>query len=800
MGNTVPGVETLSGGVESLSSGVAGGVGSLSSGVVGGVESLSSGVGSLSSGVAGGVESLSSGVGTLSSGVAGGVESFAGGVGSLSSGVAGSVESLAGSVSLLPSLDVMSVLGKGTTVTKENKHKPILIAPRDLLRQIGRHNFSFDDGRLTFHCYEPHRTHKDWHFVVHRAITADLLLDSESTLGCSVLLSHEWSSNSRYQSQPQIRASLVAVPFHGVPDNVALTLQYQLAYPDQKEQAEPGNRIAHIGLVLMSHKVGNESVERLAFSEAVPLGDCVSENQTIELSCKRDAWFDLDGKPFGAEDVDGYSPFCVGFYIKLNDFAVSRFNFQISGSDVHVTFPRETSSIPDASLAPWRFIPGVTEFRLNAYLTSQYGLPDAYWQRVRLIGITIDGKMVLDPIDPTEPSNKLPTIVIPYSPMLLSLIKEASPVSSRLLDNLELVASKNTDFRVFCLRPALASRFNKIVKDSSHQYSSVLDVCKGIHSFENVSATVAITGEAVRDILLGGNHVKHFDVVVASTLQRTEQALSGVLSSGNQSVTVRVFKGEKKMVTLHDKCSWGNDKEVVDHEYMYGWSYADDAATRDYTVNCLYVELYSPVPIVVDPTGNGIDDLFRRHWRRVSPGKYAQDIGAHIRLFKTLMHLSTDDAIWSFEHVSSEEDPDYYGPLSVYVSKKLMARLDRIFNYEDMDDNTVSEYFAFGTVAGEASAELVGRFQARVQDIQDLFGLFCVELFSNPATANEDVTKFHVFMHDIVKTGLPDGQNWWTALVDGITRKPIVGEVAKIGKEFKVATMIAALRSLQPAV
>jgi hypothetical protein len=44
MGNTVPGVETLSGGVESLSSGVAGGVGSLSSGVVGGVESLSSGV------------------------------------------------------------------------------------------------------------------------------------------------------------------------------------------------------------------------------------------------------------------------------------------------------------------------------------------------------------------------------------------------------------------------------------------------------------------------------------------------------------------------------------------------------------------------------------------------------------------------------------------------------------------------------------------------------------------------------------------------------------------------------------
>lgn len=89
----------------------------------------------------------------------------------------------------------------------------------------------------------------------------------------------------------------------------------------------------------------------------------------------------------------------------------------------------------------------------------------------------------------------------------------------------------------------------------------------------------------------------------------------------------KVKQIDPKNTLYHDK------NEKVKSKYLFGFSYALDAKQRDFTVNALYFQLY-PFPALIDPTGNGLDDIRNNKLRLASEEEFKTDFGGQLRFWK----------------------------------------------------------------------------------------------------------------------------------------------------------------------
>lgn len=99
-----------------------------------------------------------------------------------------------------------------------------------------------------------------------------------------------------------------------------------------------------------------------------------------------------------------------------------------------------------------------------------------------------------------------------------------------------------------------------------------------------------------------------------------------------------------------NKYSWQQDQK--NSKYLYGFSYAKDASTRDYSVNAVYLEAFGTNPKIIDVFGNGIADAKTntlrfakypdgdKNWKDL----FEDDIGAQFRFWKFMM--KTGEETW----------------------------------------------------------------------------------------------------------------------------------------------------------
>lgn len=79
------------------------------------------------------------------------------------------------------------------------------------------------------------------------------------------------------------------------------------------------------------------------------------------------------------------------------------------------------------------------------------------------------------------------------------------------------------------------------------------------------------------------------------------------------------------------------DSVTKQNQYIYGWSYDMDSKHRDFTMNALYLEIFGKTPLLIDPTGRGIEDANSGELYPVNPEEFVKnDLGGKFRLYRLL--------------------------------------------------------------------------------------------------------------------------------------------------------------------
>jgi len=78
------------------------------------------------------------------------------------------------------------------------------------------------------------------------------------------------------------------------------------------------------------------------------------------------------------------------------------------------------------------------------------------------------------------------------------------------------------------------------------------------------------------------------------------------------------------------------DKKLKKKErYTFGWSYVQDAKSRDYTMNALYIQIF-PEMYLIDPTGLGLDDIKNKTLVLAHEESFEHDLGGQLRFWKMI--------------------------------------------------------------------------------------------------------------------------------------------------------------------
>ncbi len=97
-----------------------------------------------------------------------------------------------------------------------------------------------------------------------------------------------------------------------------------------------------------------------------------------------------------------------------------------------------------------------------------------------------------------------------------------------------------------------------------------------------------------------------------------------------------------------------DESSVLSSDYIFGWSYVEDAKSRDYTMNALYLQLF-PTPMLIYPLGRGKEDAMSKTLRLACPEVFASDLGGQFRFWKTFISkefkFSTEEAFSLDEEV-----------------------------------------------------------------------------------------------------------------------------------------------------
>ncbi len=98
-----------------------------------------------------------------------------------------------------------------------------------------------------------------------------------------------------------------------------------------------------------------------------------------------------------------------------------------------------------------------------------------------------------------------------------------------------------------------------------------------------------------------------------------------------------------------------DESSALSSDYIFGWSYVEDAKSRDYTMNALYLQLF-PTPMLIDPLGYGKKDAILKILRLACPEVFASDLGGQFRFWKTF--ISKEFSISTEEDFRLDEEVD----------------------------------------------------------------------------------------------------------------------------------------------
>lgn len=223
--------------------------------------------------------------------------------------------------------------------------------------------------------------------------------------------------------------------------------------------------------------------------------------------------------------------------------------------------------------------------------------------------------------------------------------------------------------------PKLHDALMELLMETKVRGNSLLKLFRQLYDRDGVAYPIAVTGGCVRDLIKKvlfeeQVDVNDVDIVIGGYYHDAATRLRDTFGLQGQSLTDSIFRttgrskqfGQFKIINQRQekepldialfkslkKCT----NEESDTKYHFGWSYYEDAQQRDYTFNALYLEIFSPIPFLIDPTGNGLQDLKNRNLRAVDKLLFAKDLGALFRYWKEVKNLNPSVCDPDGEYVS----------------------------------------------------------------------------------------------------------------------------------------------------
>eukprot|EP01132_Coremiostelium_polycephalum_P010395 gene10395-12766_t len=204
---------------------------------------------------------------------------------------------------------------------------------------------------------------------------------------------------------------------------------------------------------------------------------------------------------------------------------------------------------------------------------------------------------------------------------------------------------------------------------------NVYELLKRLSIGEGFGTTFSVTGGCIRDIIMG-REANDFDLCFIAEFKHLKNKLLEIFSELGVPLSEKSLVIEKKsichmMIRNHVGIDAGPNemKEpldivicksnrvdpnwtslslmkkslVYDHKYLMGNSYETDSKTRDFTINSLYIEPFSGHPYIIDPSGNGYNDIQNKILRLTSDdeNEFKGDLGALFRYWKMLLEFPT---------------------------------------------------------------------------------------------------------------------------------------------------------------
>jgi hypothetical protein len=124
-------------------------------------------------------------------------------------------------------------------------------------------------------------------------------------------------------------------------------------------------------------------------------------------------------------------------------------------------------------------------------------------------------------------------------------------------------------------------------------------------------------------------------------------------------------------------------------QFEFGWSYITDARSRDTTMNALYIQLF-PKPLLIDPTGRGLDDVLKDLYVPVASALKDKkllddDLGGQLRLWRA-----------TFDGKKVKDDLDFDPPINIweYLNKQLCDLILRDMRSDKPNDDLSTRFFS----------------------------------------------------------------------------------------------------------
>ncbi len=207
----------------------------------------------------------------------------------------------------------------------------------------------------------------------------------------------------------------------------------------------------------------------------------------------------------------------------------------------------------------------------------------------------------------------------------------------------------------------------EILSKRTIQGVPLLDVLYHLSTYNGMYNPVAIVGGAVRDALMEvpARDICDIDIVVALPYKQLIHILKAFFTTRGKSfesaliatpgyqkygqLKIAATAVEKEpldiaMFKSHRLTSAEKTQFASNADYLFGWSYVDDAKSRDFTFNALYFQFF-PKQLLIDPTGYGIKDCREKIIRIANTVDFADDLGGNFRYWRFLIkEYSPSDA------------------------------------------------------------------------------------------------------------------------------------------------------------